>query len=413
MTEDIVEEQPIIMDVSSFSNIGQKVNFLAQGIKSLEDAQSQNIYIECFTEEREEEKIKVIRFSTNLAIWTEVYPVDKIDGDVLPKSIAVNLYDFYNAIENSKDDIISFWIDEGQQGADVPELVISTFYNDNKEHEELEIRLKIQQLDFPRRKFLPPSRKLEFSFTLDQISMYNVIHQLNIENKTDGVNVVVSDRRMHFQSDYHGFMTNLAIKQDEKQVYMNDFSVFIPFYVLNLMAATGQVSDIKFDFYSLEGSNIYGMLVVETEDYNFAHMIDSKGESFELSEEHGEDYLIADPENIIYPLQMLNRINKPAKISVATIEKTDKENGEISVSYEGRYSAIARIEMAIFPDNMPLHIDSDLLEVILTKTEIDGIRIKYIDSNNIYIKYENALFIKEMAYDHVKFMKYREELLIN
>jgi len=411
MSEEIVTTiKPPVMNISIYSNITQKLGFLAQGIKDEKDAESHLVYIECYTENQtikeEEQTVKVIRLSTKLGIWTDVYPYDKINGEILPKNVAVNLYDLYNIVDNCKDDLIAFWIDESNPAG--PELVIDSFYNDKEEYDELEVRLKIHELGFSLRQLIPvdiveKTKKPISTIALSNISLYSIIHQLNTENKVDGVNIIVKNRKMFFQSNYNGFLTNLLLKDYKDQIFFRDFQVFIPFNVFNLMSATGQVSDVKLDIYD-------SCVIVETDEYSFLYKTEKEVEPFEIIDAGYKEYVVVDPENILYPVQILNRINKPALISVAEIEKVDDKTGDVVIKYDGRYSASARIKMAML-SNDKIFIDSDLLEAIFTRTNVDAIKIKYFENKNLIIKFENLLIEKEMFYDHRTFMNYRESLV--
>jgi len=77
--ESLVEStQPVTMDVSGYSNIGNKLNFLAQAIKDVRDAENQLLYIECYTKsekiDEEMKEVRYIRFSTDVTLWTEIQP---------------------------------------------------------------------------------------------------------------------------------------------------------------------------------------------------------------------------------------------------------------------------------------------------------------------------------------------------
>ena len=266
-------------------------------------------------------------------------------------------------------------------------MVINTFYNDEKEYDELEVRLTIHDIGFPKREFgTDDKNNLKYSFSLNQVAIYNLIQELNIENKTRGMNIIVKDKKIFFQIDYNGLKINLNIKSYDDQIFMKDFSAFIEFYAFNLMCATGQHTDIIFDIYSVDGENT---LMIHTDEYSFAYNVKMDEEVFKLSDEGFTDAFIVDPENINHPIQLLNRINKSANISVAKIEKDDEKNGEITIEHDGRYSATARIVMAMYLDD-DIYIDSDILEALFVKTNVNGIKAKSLD-DKLYIKYENQL----------------------
>ena len=58
----------------------------------------------------------------------------------------------------------------------------------------------------------------------------------------------------------------------------------------------------------------------------------------------------------------------------------------------------------------PISIDTDIFQWIVTNTQVDGIKIqRYKNTNNMYIAYENELFIKKIQYNHEIFTNYRLE----
>lgn len=419
MLDNLVETKtPIVLNISTHvSKIAQKLNFLAQGIKNQKDADTKSIYIECFEEERETNKnsnsddisktemVKVIRLSTDVMIWTEIAEKDAIMGELLPRNVSVNLYDFYNIINNCTDDMISLRLDEEKS-----ELVVGCFYNDMDGHEydELEVYIKTHSIGFSKRELLPIDLDtFHNSFHLSHVAIYKIIEELNTEQRTDGVNIIVSRGKLLFQSNYNGLKINLKVKEYDDMIFLKDFKVFIPFYVFNLIAGSNNLADvfrIKFDVYDK-------YLVVYTDDYTFVYKIEDVFDEFLIDTEKLEDLLVVEPENMVSCIQLLNRINKPAKISNAVISKASDTVGDISVEYEGRYTASAAVDMAMLSDT-EVTIDSDILESIFTKTKVDGVRVKWGDGGNIiYIKYENQLIENEICYDHYEFNKYRKDLL--
>ena len=398
------EKKPAIMDISAYSNIQQKLNFLAQGLRDLKDAENQLIYIECYTkpaEKDEEEDINIIRFSTDVSIWTEISPLNKHTTPILEKSIAVNLYDLYNVVQNSISDsteFISFKLDETDTSN--PNLVISGFYNELREYDELEVSLKIHEMEFPRREF-KSSRDADLiaMFELDHLSLFNIL-RMNIEHKTEGVNVVINDKKISFQTDYNGLKTSLIIKSYRDQLFFKDFTVFIPFYFLNLMAGTGDIENVKFHVFN-------DSVIVEAGGYNFIYKIKKEVEGFKISDDELEDFCVVDPKNAEAVMTLVNRVNKPAPISVASISKLEDQMAEIKTGLDGRYKISVLLE-CIMQAETPITIDTDIFQWMVTNTQVDGIKIqRYAHTNNIYISYENELFIKKIQYIHDIFTDYR------
>ena len=397
----------VIMDVSTYSGIAQKINVLAQAIRNIEDAEKQLIYIECFTKpsDKEDEKdSNIIRFSTDTAVWTEIFTFNKYTTPILPKSVAVNLYDFYNVINNCNPDdteMISFRIDENNPNE--PSLIVSGYYNDLREYDEVEVSLKIHKIGFPRRKFKSSNDENKIlTFELDQLALYTIL-RMNVENDTDGVNIVIKDRKMSFQTNYHGLRTTAQIKSYEDQLFFKDGTTFIPFYFLNLMAGTGQITPIQFHIYD-------DVLIVEAGGYNFVYTIDKEiCTSFNTPTEGLEDFCVVDPKNAEAVLLLTNNINAPAKLSVARIKKIEDHVAEIQVCLEDRYKASVLIE-CIMQSNKELKVDTRIFQWMVSNTQVDGVKIqRYTGTDDVYIKYENELFKKTIHYSHEEFVNYRNE----
>jgi len=407
--ESLVETtQPVTMDVSGYSNIGNKLNFLAQAIKDVRDAENQLLYIECYTKsekiDEEMKEVRYIRFSTDVTLWTEIQPARPYKSPILEKSIAVNLYDFFNLIDNCQSDdseMLMFKIDE--KDPENPELCIGAFYNELREYDELEIRLKIHKIDFPKREFMSVERTPITVFELDQMSLMHILN-LNVEHRVEGVNIIIKDRKISFQTNYHGLRTNIIIKEYQDQLFMKDIIVFIPFYLLNLMAGTGSVKPIK--YYVYEDS-----IVVESAGYNFGYKIEKTVDSFELSDEGYEEFCITDPKNAEAVLKLGNNLNKPAPISTVVIKRIEEQLLDVQFEYKGRYKISTLLECLARTDDEVV-IDADILQHMVSNTNVDGVKIQYLPGKNeIYIKYENELAIREQHYNHEEFSSYRNSRL--
>ena len=106
-------------------------------------------------------------------------------------------------------------------------------------------------------------------------------------------------------------------------------------------------------------------------------------------------------------MTLVNRVNKPAPISVASISKLEDQMAEIKTGLDGRYKISVLLE-CIMQAETPITIDTDIFQWMVTNTQVDGIKIqRYAHTNNIYISYENELFIKKIQYIHDIFTDYR------
>ena len=399
----ITTNEPTVMTVSAYSGIAQKLNFLAQGIKDLKDAECSNVYIECYdktddADDNNEQSIKTIRFSTDLYVSTEINPYDKFNGDLLDESIAVNLYDLYNITTNCQDEVLSFWVDGD-------ELVINSYYQPEKDIDELEVRLKITDRGFKDRSDSIVEDKTPVStITLSSLSMVSIIKQLNCENKADGVNFVIKDNKLRFESKYNGFDSILTIKDIDNQVFFKDISAFIPFYAFNLMSATGQISDVKFNVYD-------DTLVVNTEEYDFIFPLDNMVESFDINDDNAIDYFVIDAKLFEVTLDLINRLNTPADISEMEIEYVSQGEADLTCVKEGRYTISVRTDLAMLCKES-IKIDSDIFAELFKLSNVDAIKVKLdTDTKKLYIKFENGILTRQVVYDHDTFMEYRKKSL--
>ena len=399
----ITTNEPTVMTVSAYSGIAQKLNFLAQGIKDLKDAECSNVYIECYdktddADDNNEQSIKTIRFSTDLYVSTEINPYDKFNGDLLDESIAVNLYDLYNITTNCQDEVLSFWVDGD-------ELVINSYYQPEKDIDELEVRLKITDRGFKDRSDSIVEDKTPVStITLNSLSMVSIIKQLNCENKADGVNFVIKDNKLRFESKYNGFDSILTIKDIDNQVFFKDISAFIPFYAFNLMSATGQISDVKFNVYD-------DTLVVNTEEYDFIFPLDNMVESFDINDDNAIDYFVIDAKLFEVTLDLINRLNTPADISEMEIEYVSQGEADLTCVKEGRYTISVRTDLAMLCKES-IKIDSDIFAELFKLSNVDAIKVKLdTDTKKLYIKFENGILTRQVVYDHDTFMEYRKKSL--
>lgn len=401
---DIVEMPPqITMIVSEFSGIAQRLNFLAQSIRDEEEAKKALLYIECFKrdEPKTGKKLNIIRFSTDLDVWTEIHPFNKYDGDILDMSIAVNLFDFFNIVDNCKDDLIHFTIDVSDDGE--PELVISSFYNADKDVNELEVTMNVEQIGFPDRNLSIDGNEddKEITFELSNVTVYNIISELNVEQNTEGVNIIVDGGKIKFQSNYGSYVSEIKMKEHDEQIFEKDFKVYIPFYVFNLMSATGHIGNLRFDVYN-------DLIILNTEDYSFSYKREELSkEVYDFPDDYNEHFVV-ESEEMESIVSLLNRINKPSDISLFKLEKLDSHHMDVQAQCKGRYNASAIVAMAVLSDES-LVCDGDILQDLFTRSNVDAIKVSSKDTNKYIANYENAILYKKVHYKHDEFMNYRNQ----
>lgn len=381
-----------VMRISAINDLPQRLCFMAKGLQSEYQADNEQLYIECYRKEDE----NVIRLSTSTGIWTEVNPYDKEEGDILPFSVSVNLYDFFNAVDHCIDELISLWIDE-----ETNELVLNSFYNPDKELDELEVRFKIGTSKFPFRPItVTPDAKLINTIELDAQSLVEIMTQLNYEKTADGVNIIVENKKLKFQNVYAGMKSTLILKTYEQNDYDTDCSVYIPFNIFGLMLSTGQHTPLIFNIYE---NNTVTLTACE---YNFMHVDTTNTEIFTLDVSKFNDYFVMDAKLLECNMKLLNKLTQQVPIVNVKFEKVDACVADIICEYPNRYTVAMRTDLAMLSDK-EMNIDARILSEMIRHTNVDAIRVKIDDFDGVYIGYENAIVKKQTVYDHSEFSKYR------
>lgn len=398
--EETQEFSPTVMIVSPYSNIANFLRQFVGGIKDDDIAKEWPVIIDCYSKEVGDVNQQIIRLSDPNGMWTEISPVDSISGALLPESVSVNLCDLSNVIDNCPDEMISFWIDTEDE-----ELVINSFLNEEKDIDELEVRLKILDRGFPTRNLsstsLNETEKVG-TITLNATMIHFIVNELNVENSVDGVNIIVQDGKLKFQAAYNGFNSQLKVKQLEDEVYDKDFSVFIPFNVFCQMVSTGHPHDLKFEIYEND------LLVLNTDNYNFYYQLKETRPIFDIDMEGSERYFIIDAELMESTMKLMNRLSTKSQISNVLIEYVSDGEADISTSYEDRWSISIRTDLAMLSKES-ITVDADILQEMVSRTQVDAIQMNMFNSNKICMKLENGLIEKIMHYDHEIFSTFREQ----
>lgn len=381
-----------VMRISAINDLPQRLCFMAKGLQSEHQADTEPLYIESYRNNNE----NIIRLSTSSGIWTEVNPYDKEDGDILPFSVSVNLYDFFNAVDQCIDELISLWIDE-----ETNELVLNSFYNSSKELDELEVRFNIITQKFPFRNLtVTPDAKLINSIGLDQQTLLNVLTHLNYENSADGVNIVVENNKLKFQNIYAGMKSTLIVKSTEMNEYGSNCSVFIPFNIFNLMMSTGQYTDIIFNIYD------NNTVTVTASEYSFMYKDTSNTEIFVIDASKYDDYFVMDAKLIDSNVKLLNKLTQQVPVVNLKFDKVTDGLADISCEYPSRYSVSMRTDLVMLSDK-EMTIDARIFAEMIRNTNVDAIRVKIDNFDGVYLAYENAIVKKQIAYDHSDFSKFR------
>ena len=156
------------------------------------------------------------------------------------------------------------------------------------------------------------------------------------------------------------------------------------------MASTGQITPLDFSIYS---TNI---LELHANDYHFIMPIDKIVPQYIFNEDQYKDYCVIDAKLFEETLKLMNKMTQQSKSHLITFEKVNDIHADITNVYDDRYTASIRTDLAMLSDDV-LAVDSMLLQQIITKNQIDAIRVKYKEKD-VFIKYENAIIIKKTVY---------------
>jgi hypothetical protein len=369
--------------------VAERLNFLAQSIDSDEKANKSEIIIKC---EKANQKLEIpnkVEFYAN-GIFTEISTVDKYRGNLLEKTIKVNLYDLYNAVVNC-DEVISFFLDEESH-----ELVIGSFYNESYEYDELEIRLPYIETWFPE--FNTKEILKLSSVVLTSACIYSILKELNINQSTNYFAVMVKDSKISFHSSNPGIDIKLQFKEHLDKTYEMDFVKHVPMSVFKLIAGSGIYSgEITVDF-------LEDYFIVETKDYKFQceYIIDA----VKLFDSYGfEDAFYIDPEIFTENLKKLNTLNSPSKDDTIVFEKVNNTTADLTVKLLDRYNISTRLQLAMLTET-PIYFSGKLFQELFSGCSVDALCIKYrkdeVEKNayKLYNKYENYMIVKEILYDH-------------
>lgn len=419
ITEDD-DTNPEILVISAYTMLAQKVLHLANSISDEDASKNDLINIECFTVINRNEvgngngkERRVVRFSIDSGVWFDISPLHEFTGSILEKNISVNLYDFFNILDNCKSDsLVSFWID-----AEDNELVINSFYNPNMDCDELEVRLPIHRSEYPlidRPTIYNGDVDSATMFALDATTTTSSVRELNNENLVDDIHIICSKGEVSFWSIYNnGLLSKLIFK--DKVIYNGpDISIKIPFRIYNLIISTGEIMPLKCVIYNGDGSLI---LRLDANGYSFSIPIESSElevnelNDIDLSNEISiEKILMVRVDDFNSMLQLVNRISKSAPLEYGSIviDKVNDAMADFTLTYPGRYTVSARLVLAMLVDTV-IKINGALFEDLLTKSGVDALSIyRVIDSNKLCIHYENSVSFKTMLYDHDKFMELRK-----
>lgn len=409
---DIESETPIIMEVSAYSLIHLKLKFLTAIMRSKVEIDNTLISIECFTRELHDNKSRsdvysenavaneikkesVIRFSIAGDVWCEINTLKKNGGDILPKCISVNLYDMFNMLDNSKDELISMWIDESSN-----ELVLNSFYNEDLDFDELEVRLPIHSAwDFPidRSNDQPePSTVINIS----AVTTFSVLKELNIENKCENLYFVFDDGKLSLVSEYNGVYAKLEMKENDLIDFGSCKSFVLPFGLFYLMSSTGQITPIRIEIYN-------EFIWLKAEGYTFKIALNYV--EYDLSvfnNVDSEKIFVMNSEQGFAAIEKVTNLNSATDHTEITYEKVSNGVADFIATIPGRMKIFVRAIVATLSD-VSISFDGLVFRDMFTKNGVDAIAIWRKPDAKLLASYETGVHRKVIVYDHNEFMKFR------
>lgn len=389
---------PTIMEVSAFSNLNMKLRYLTGIIRTKEESENVQVSIECFKEFDEANREKsIIRISIDGEGWFDIYPLKKYGGDILDKSISVNLYDFFNVLDNCRDEMLSFRIDEASNS-----LIINSFYNEQLDVDELEVHLPIKNTWDGCKQRIKPIGDPTHCIKLSNLTMFTAMKELNIENKVKMLDFIFDDGKLSFQSVFNGVYSKITMKEMEGFDFGDIKNFSIPFNLFYLMSSTGQVSDLSLDIYD-------DYVWVNADCYSFRYKLNLYPEKIDFNIA-SEPVFIMNTEDGFTLIDKINKMNATENPTIVEYEKIEDGVADLVSKVEGRLTVYVRAVLATLKEDK-IVFDGNLFYDIFSKSGVDAISVNKVNEDTLFIKYENAYMHKVVVYYHNQFIDYRKSLI--
>lgn len=398
---DYVDGEKTVMTISSFSNIHLKLKYLTGIMRTKDESDTRAVDIECYKRPMliDNSKIEsVIRFSIDSEVWFEINTMKRIGGDILPKCIAVNLYDIFNMVDNCRDEMISMWIDDESN-----ELVLNSYYNEELDRDELEVRLPVihcweaQILNVAER---PEPRQL---ILLSPITTYSALKELNIENKTNHIQFLFIDGKLSLASEYNGILAKIEPKEFANDDYGLTKSFSVPFGLFYLMSSTGQIDPLRLEIHD-------GYVYLETSDYGFKYYVDPDDSLVDVSEfnaDGAEKIFVIDSEEGFAAIEKVTNLNCATEFTEITYEKISNGVADLCATIDSRMKIYVTAILATISD-IKVSFDGAVFRDLFSKNGVDAIAVNRLPDGRLYVSYGTAAVHKTIVYDHDTFMEFRK-----
>lgn len=401
-TTDIIEiadESPIVMTISAFSNINQRLKFLSAIMRTKEESESRIVRIEPYKRELKTDPTKtesVIRFSIDADVWCEITTMKRVGGDILPKCVAVNLYNVFNMLDNSREEMISMWIDD-----DANELVLNSFYNPDLDRDELEVRLPIIESWIDPVINKDERGDADSVIVLSPVTTFSALKELNIENKADYIQFLIHDGKLSLGSYYHGITTIIEPTEFANDDFGNMKSFALPFGLFYLMVSTGQIEPLRLEVHD-------GYVYLQTTDYSFRYTLSDVEliNTTELSSEGAEKIFIIDSDQGFATIEKATNLNCVTEFTELTYEKVSEGLADFSADLGGKMKIYATAILATLSDKK-VKFDGNVFRDMFSKNGVDALAVNLLPNGLLYIGYKTATVAKSVYYDHTQFMEFR------
>lgn len=389
----IIEDDSInVMELSSFSNMHMLLKYLVSVVRTESESESIQLTINPYIDKNNHRKVQ---FIVNNMIWCEIFILDKFAGVILDKTVSVNLYDFYHIIDNCRDEMISLRIDNDQ-------LVVGSFYNENMDADELEVYLPISKID-DSLSLIIDTDELVTSIDITPITAFQILKELNIENKTTNILIQFNSGKISFVSEYNGIISKIVPK-DLIDIDFGDAQSFsMPFTFFYLMVSTGEINGVKFLVY-----NKY--VTLKTELYSFNIPITHVHDNIVENVGEFDKIFVMDTDQGFSAIEKITSINQTKYINEITYEKVMDGVADFVAKIDNRMTIYVRALLATISDQQ-IKFDGNIFRDLFTNNGVDAIGINRLADGRLYISYESATHYRTVIYDHEKFMKFRVESL--
>jgi len=407
MSEIVKVEEPTVMEISGYCMLHQKLNYLTSELTTKAEADVKTVTIQSYkrpvdvkdkkTGLMRREIESVVRFKTDSKAWFEVNTLKEYGGDILPFEVTVNLYDVFALVDQSKTEMVSFWIDE-----EVNELVMTSYYIPELDYDELEVRLPIHNRCAVELDTIEQPTKPNTTLKISPSAIFTTLREINIENQCEYLHFKFNDGMLYLMAEYHGVQSMVELKEQADFDYGSATDFKLPFGVFFMMGSTGSLDDLSIDLYD-------EYVITSMEEYSFkVPRIPSELDLDRIMSILPKDH---EPVFVVDPTTAFSSLEKLIKISSADyheIEYNKVENGvaDLVLVVPNRAVITNRMSMATIKDEK-VKFDGELFMDLFNDNNVTGVALHSIDGVYV-IKYDTALLHKTMIYDHNAFIEYRK-----